>query len=371
MRTSNLPPAALSGQFAAAPPASRSKGPLGSPRVLRSGLVKVCATSLGLLFAGTAFAVPFSLKSSGTFSDSWQFPSGALPTAPGAVKTYTANAIAGASADGSTGPSFGKPVTGTKLTYTSAGTSSGLPSGTFTPGSVTATDAVAGTLGSVSFGTISISGAKTGIGTNTATVGGSATVKPAAKAGAAASFFATAKDPFPFQMQDLSTIPLGTTIDFSLSLAASDNDLRAGDPSNTWNVTYKSFIKDIDTSDVDTFYAADPPLLYSLSLSGGPSGFAVDFEPGSPSGFPVTFSETKSEIDANMLAALEAGWTGSFAAVSGTIDVGGHVSATIGAEGDIEQAAVGVPIPEPASFWLIAVGLAGIGLAGRKASKQA
>src|ERR1700758_5008677 len=63
-----------------------------------------CALALGLAAADDALAVPFFVDSSGTFSDSWDFPTGALPTAVGATKLYTARAVAGAKADGTTGP---------------------------------------------------------------------------------------------------------------------------------------------------------------------------------------------------------------------------------------------------------------------------
>jgi len=375
MRTSNQASSPFPGRSALAPSTrcGTSNDSVRAPRSRRIGVVYLpCALSLSLLLADEAVATPFSIQQDGVFADSWVFPAGgALPTAVGATKTWSATATAGATADGVTGAAFGTPVTGTKLTYTSAGTASGLPSGTFTSGTVSAPDSATGSLGSTSSGKITISGARTAIGVNTATIGGGATVRPAAKKGASASFFATARDPFPFQMQDLSPIPDGTVLDFSLTLPASGNSLPAGDASDNWTVTYKSWIKDIDTSDVDTFYKAGPALLYSLSLSSGPGGFAVDFEPGSPAGFPVTFSQSKSDIEAAMLAALEGGWSGDLAAVSGTIDVGGHVSATIGAEGDIDLDAIGSPVPEPANLWLLAGGLAGIGLARRRAAKDA
>ena len=74
-----------------------------------------------------------------------------------------------------------------------------------------------------------------------------------------------------------------------------------------------------------------------------------------------------------MLAALQGGWTGDLSVVNGMIDVGGHVSATLGTEGDIDMEDVGTsaPVPEPANILLIAAGLAGIGLGKCKASKRA
>ena len=375
MEISSLPSSPLPERFAHAFSACCHvlRKSMRAPRTRRI-ICTPCAISLGLLLADQALAVPFSIQSDGTFDGSWTFPSGgALPTAVGATKPYTATATAGATADGLTGPAFGKVITGTKLTYTSAGLASGLPSGTFTSGTVTAPDKVTAPSGSSSDGKITITGNHTGPDANSATIGGGATVKAAAKKGSTASFFATARDPFPFQMQDLSPIPDGTLLNFSLTLPASSNSLPAAGATNDWNVTYKVWIKDIDTSDVTTFYMADPALLYSLSLSSGPSGFSVDFEPGAPAGFPVTFSQSTSQIDAAMLAALQGGWTGDLSVVNGMIDVGGHVSATLGTEGDIDMEDVGTsaPVPEPANILLIAVGLAGIGLGKCKASKRA
>jgi hypothetical protein len=314
------------------------------------GAVLTASLVLGLFTTGARASFVSVINTSGTFSDSWEFPSGSLPTTPAAVKIYSATAIAGAKADGLTGPSYGIPVTGAKLTFTSSGTAVGLPSGSYTPGTVTADDAIAGPLGSISFGTVSISGAHTGIGTNTATVSGSATVKASSLPGASASFFGNAKDPFPFQMQDLSPIPFGTLIDFSLTLPASGTILPPGED---WSVTYSSAIKDINTSDDGIFYNASPDSLYSMTISSGPGGFSANFVPGSPSGFPITFSETPAQIDAAVLAALASGWSSDLLLVSGQINAGGHTSATIGNSLSIEADAAA---PEPSTFVMMAAG---------------
>jgi hypothetical protein len=79
----------------------------------------------------------------------------------------------------------------------------------------------------------------------------------------------------------------------------------------------------------------------------------VSFVPGAPSGFPVTFSKTQSQIEAAVLAAVQGGLSSDLTAVSGEIDVSGHTSATIGAEGDIFVAG---SIPEPSTFALLGLG---------------
>jgi hypothetical protein len=278
-----------------------------------------------------------------------EFANGSLPTAVGAVKTFTANALTCANANGVFGANCGTEVKGNKLTYTSRGSVSlpglpgPLPDGFFTPGSVTAADsAINPPTGSAASGTITISGKHTGPDENEATVSGDATVVTGT---GKAFFFGRAMDPWAFQMQDLSPIPDGSFLNFSLVLPASGNDLPATTPGGSWSVIFSDWIADINTTDVDTFYAADPDLLYSLTLSSGPNGFAADFVPGSPDGFPVTFSQTESQIEAAMLAALVGGWTGDLNAVSGTIDVGGHTSATVGVQHEITAAVVPAPAP--------------------------
>jgi hypothetical protein len=311
------------------------------------GAVLTASLVLGLLTTGARASFVSVVDTSAVFSDSWGFPSGALPITPAAVKIYSATAIAGARADGLTGVLYGIPVTGAKLTFTSTGPG---PSGSYTPGKVTADDAITGTLGSVSTGTISISGAHTGLGTNTATISGKATVVAGSKPGASASFFANARDPFPFQMQDLSPIPSGTLIDFSLTLPASGTILPPGED---WSVTYSSAIKDINTSDDTVFYNANPDSLYSMTISSGPGGFSANFVPGNPSGFPITFSETPAQIDAAVLADLASGWSSDLTLVSGQINAGGHTSATIGNSLAIEADAAA---PEPSDFLMMAAG---------------
>ena len=305
----------------------------------------LCTISVSLLFPGGAFAAgePFFLEASGTESATWNFPlSGSFLV----VTPYTATALAGAKADGTTGSSYGIPVPGTKLTYT--------PPNIWTPGTVVAGDNASGTLGSTSSGSTVIQGNHTGpnvAGYNTATVSCTANINVAP--GGSASFFGNARDPYPFQMQDLSPIPAGTLLSFSLTLPAAGNSLTPIGSLGNWSVTYASYIADIDTSDVDTFYAANPALLYSLTLSDSSAGYAVSFVPGAPSGFPVTFSKTQSQIEAAVLAAVQGGLSSDLTAVSGEIDVSGHTSATIGAEGDIFVAG---SIPEPSTFALLGLG---------------
>jgi hypothetical protein len=237
--------------------------------------------------------------------------------------------------------------------------------GTFAPGTVATVAIAVAPSGSISAGGISISGAHVGPNENTATVSGAAFIAPAVPVGSA-SFGAVATDPYPYAMDDQSPFPQGTQIGFTLILPAAGNSLPPIGSLGNWSVSYASYIADINTSDVDTFYGANPDLLYSLTLSDSAAGFAVNFVPGSPSGFPVTFSETPSQIDADVLAALEGGFSSDLTAVRGEIDVSGHTSATIGAEGEIHLEG---GVPEPAPMLPIGAGLMGISLVWRRRLK--
>lgn len=323
-------------------------------------LASLAALALPALPVFAQGGVTLDLRKASTQTTSWNFPNGALPTAVGAVKNYTAKAKGVATADSTgSGHAAVPPASGNKLTYTSGGIAGGLPTGTFTPGTVTDTDTHVGPLGSISFGYVSITGSHNtgpnGAKANTADATVSASLM--AMPGGNALFHGVAEDPYDFATMNGGLFPSGSYLGFSISMDSIANSLPATMPHGFWSSTTSGKIKNIITSDVGTFYAANPDTFYSLGISVQGSNVSVTFTGASVPGFSIIFDQTPAQIEAGVASAISGGWSGSLAALSGRIDLSGTTGAAIGLREELDVGIAAIPAPGAAAIAGLGFGL--------------
>jgi hypothetical protein len=143
-----------------------------------------------------------------------------------------------------------------------------------------------------------------------------------------------------------------------------------GPGSGDWSVTYASWIDGGVLFDPDAFYADNPQMLYSLTISdSGSDGVAVQFMEGSPSGFGpggLTFTQSAPDIETAVMNAILSGWSaGDLNALSGALDVSSSSAFTIG---NSLTLVADLGTPEPGSLLLVATALLVLGTAIKRSS---
>ena len=305
------------------------------------------AVSLALLAfparAADCVADNCTIIESGQQTFTTDFPIG-IPVGP-LPNNYMGTAYGAAHADGAVAADAGSKQ-GIKLSI-APGT------GKATPGVVTKTSTIplpATAKGSSSTGSTVLSGSSA-----ITTFGGfhgvmkttySATLTP--MKGGSADYHGITYDPFPFGVGGLTGTGL---VDFDLTLP-SVNSLVPTMPNGDWSLTFMAGVSDMSTYDDQAFWGANPALLYSVTFGADASGAFAHFTAGSPAGFAVTFDQSESDIEAALMNMVTHGSSTDLDVFSGTVDLTGHASATLGnASNFVVDLARPVPEPSPLLLW--------------------
>jgi hypothetical protein len=357
---------------------SRNVDPAPDLRLFSTLTDGMCGIFLGLLAgAMPAWANSIDLAATGTQSVTTFVPIDSLPLT--GTKTWNGTVTVITSADGTVGP-LGS-AKGTKLTYVS-GTPTN-PLGHFMPGLVgPASSSATGVKGSTAQGTASIAGDSALTGFLNPTLNLKSTLSltgalfspnpcPLIPPGpCSAHVRANDSDPFPFG-GDGMPLPSDGMVGIGLTLPAMGNSIPTTGPgSGDWSVTYASWIDGGVLFDPDAFYADNPQMLYSLTISdSGSDGVAVQFMEGSPSGFGpggLTFTQSAPDIETAVMNAILSGWSaGDLNALSGALDVSSSSAFTIG---NSLTLVADLGTPEPGSLLLVATALLVLGTAIKRSS---
>jgi hypothetical protein len=155
-------------------------------------------------------------------------------------------------------------------------------------------------------------------------------------------------------------------VDFGLTLPGSNVVPLSGfGPGEYFSVTFAQYVDDVFTFDDEVFHGGDPHLIYALNFGADANGVFVRATLGSPPGFPITFTQTASQIESGLRNALLGAVPQDYAVLAGTIDLSGHSMASLGIRDQIDVNILAT-VPEPATVTLMAVGLAALAAAARR-----
>lgn len=308
--------------------------------------------ALGILFlstttAGPSIAATAKCKAEGihqVIDENFQLGGIAPPT------SWTGTATSFTTLDNFTTPNSGS-TTGNKLSTVAWPNILGFK---FVGGTVQHVSGGVGPKGSTGSLTSKVSGAagweglifQTLVGKATSTFDG--TINAAKVSGASAICIGDTQDPF-FQVGPETANANAGIVNFSFALPSQGNEavsrLRHGD---SWGASFAAYVNNLATPSSELFFNGEERLMYSVSYGISSSGLPVaDFIPGLPSGYPITFAESESVIEARLLDILQNGSQSDAPILQGTIDLGGYTSSSIGIRDSIRAQVYDVPAPLP------------------------
>lgn len=173
-------------------------------------------------------------------------------------------------------------------------------------------------------------------------------INAAKVSGASAICIGDTQDPF-FQVgPDTANANTGI-VNFSFALPSQGNEaVRGLKDGDSWGASFAAYVNNLATPSSELFFNGEERLMYGVSYGINSSGVPVaDFIPGLPSGYPITFVESESVIEAKLLDILQNGSQSDAPIFLGTIDLGGYTSSSIGVRDSIKAQVFDVPGPLP------------------------